>query len=59
MQIEDHFLSIAFYILSYVTTVFLSSVYQINLWELGTGTEIYVPATDRNIFIFFLPERQH
>lgn len=51
MRIEDHFLSIAFHVLSYVTTVLLSSVYQINLWELGAETEVYVAAANR----FFFP----
>lgn len=50
MQIEDHFLSIAFHVLSYVTTVLLSSAYQINLWELGPEVEVYEAAINRNIF---------
>lgn len=56
MRIEDHFLSIAFHVLSYVTTVLLSSVYQINLWELGAETEVYVAAANR---FFFPPNLQH
>lgn len=54
MQIEVHFLSIAFHVLSYITTVLLSSVYQINLCELGTEMEVYVAATNRYTFFFHL-----
>lgn len=53
MQIEDHFLSIAFHVPLYVTTVLLSSAYQINLWELGSEMEVCVAVTHR--FIFFSP----